>query len=196
MTEQDKRALEEGYLESFKSFSDKELRAAIHRYTDENDFYPPRPSQILKYIQKSAEDRYRRDLVNRWTCNMCHQKVSSIMTGGMCPDCEGLPPVEPSNVVLPAPPGKRDYKMESRIMCQQCGKIGLCIKEPADNGKWQCRHCYTGLTGQEIAKKLGILSKKASKEGMPLNRHNDAKQKEILYQQLAELKDTLDDIPF
>lgn len=53
-----------------------------------------------------------------------------------------------------------DYVMIDHGSCEQCGKSNVrVIKEPKDTGVWQCRFCYTGLTGSQIAQKWKDLQR-------------------------------------
>ncbi len=158
LTEEETQALEDTYFIAFKSHSDPVVKLAVHKYIEDGDFYPPRPKDILVRIEDREQDKHTRELVQRYTCSMCHQKVGAI-TEGICLDCAGMP-----RMYYEAPKlgvsEKTNYRIEGRMRCNRCGHIGMCIKEPADeNGFWQCRECYTGLTNQEIAarfRKLGM----------------------------------------
>lgn len=157
--------LERTYFVAFKPYTNKQISEAAELWMKEAEYYPPKPRDIIFKIQDS--DRIKNDefLVKRYTCSMCHQKVSAMLTEGICLDCAGIPDVSYEHVKPLQEGEKVNYKMEGRIKCQKCGAIGMCIKEPADTGTWECRKCYTRMTPMEIVnawKTLGKIMEKTN----------------------------------
>ena len=159
MTPKDVSYLEDAYFAAFKAVPDGVLKTAAYAYMEEGEFFPPKPANLRKFVKGSAEAKHIRELIEAWTCSVCHQKVHSILTEkGTCADCAGLPPVASSSVKLPEW-NPINYTMEGRIKCQSCGAIMSCIKEPRDSGAWKCQQCYTGLNKQEIAQRFNDLER-------------------------------------
>jgi protein-arginine kinase activator protein McsA len=148
-------ALEDAYELAFQGVADKEIKAAGQLYLQDGDFFPPKPKEILARVKDRSTQKHIRELVELYTCKQCHQKVTAI-TDGICLDCAGFPLLESNRVKLPEPE-ERDYKIEGRIKCQECGKIAMCIKEPISTGNWKCRECYSGLTKKEIVDRFAEL---------------------------------------
>jgi len=162
-TQRDELSLEDAYFAAFKGVSDKVLKEAAYAYMEEGEYFPPRPANLRKFIRGSFEEKHNRELVENWTCSICHQKVSAIMKEkGECVDCAGLAPLRWDYKELPDY-NKSNYAMEARIKCQACVAVGLCIKEPRETGQWQCRKCYTGLTGSQIAQRFASLASRVTK---------------------------------
>ncbi len=161
MDQNEIESLSQTYFKSFRAYKDNEIKQAADDYTTSGEYFPPKPAQIISLVKNTDQGKHIRELVERYTCSMCHQKVSAI-TEGICLDCAGIPRMHYETPKL-AEPEKTNYRIEGRMRCNRCGHIGMCIKEPADeNGFWQCRECYTGLTNQEIAerfRKLGMEEK-------------------------------------
>lgn len=155
MTQQEKQALEDGYFAAFRSCNDIELAEALNLYLEDGEYFPPKPKDILSGIKNKPTQRHTRELIELYTCKQCHQKVSAI-TDGICLDCAGIPRLETNKVKL-QDPEDRDYRIEGRIKCQECGKITMCIKEPIKTGPWRCRECYSGLTKKEIVDRFSEL---------------------------------------
>ena len=144
------------YYEAFRGYSDKQINEAGEKYNGEGEFFPPKPWQITNLIKNFNEDKHVKEMVAEYTCRLCNQKVSAISEGA-CLDCLGYPSVEYEKL-KPFPIEERiPYRIEGRMKCQVCGSIGACIKEPIDEGQWQCQQCYTGLTKKEISQRLRDL---------------------------------------
>ena len=63
-----------------------------------------------------------------------------------------------SNPVTRPLPKAKDFLIDFKKKCAECGHIGLAIQEPI-GADWQCRQCYTGYTSAEIAAKFNALFK-------------------------------------
>ena len=172
VSEQELRSMEVMYGAAFHNYSNKQIAGAIQRYTEENDFYPPKPKDLISKIQDSEKIKNDEFLVKRFTCSRCHQKVSAI-SEGECLDCRGFPGIEKNRVQLPEQ-DEQDYRIEGRMKCQQCGKIGMCIKEPIKTGSWRCRECYSGLTTKEIVNRFKDLRLMMGDEEYKLSWHEEA----------------------
>ena len=149
MTSDETESLIQTYFNAFRAYKDSEIREATDEYLKTGVVYPPKPAHIIALVKNQDQSNHTRELVERWTCSMCRKKTSSITVNGICLDCSGIPKPEYKHI-KPLPIDERtNYRMEGRIMCQECGKVGMCIQEPGD--KWLCRQCYTGMDGKEIA---------------------------------------------
>ena len=157
LNDEEAKNLLQVYYKSFQGYTDREIKQASEEYIENGEYFPPKPFQITSLIKDAKSRKHQQDLVNRYTCSLCHEKVSAISPdeGGKCLDCGGFPPSEKSQIHLK--PAKDDFKMEGRIKCQSCGDIGMCIKKPRDTGIWECQKCYSGLTKQETAQRYRDL---------------------------------------
>ena len=149
MSPEETEALSQTYFGAFKAYKDTEIQEAADDYTTSGEYFPPKPAQIISLVKNTDQSKHTRELVERYTCSACHQKASGI-TDGICLDCAGLPRMSYETLKLPEPT-RGNYKIEGRMLCNQCGSVGMCIKEPLLSGEWRCRKCYTGMTGPEIA---------------------------------------------
>ncbi len=137
------------FISSLRDCTDKEVAYAAREYVKTAD-YPPRPSALLKIIESTkSEAKHTEGLTRRFTCSSCGKKTSAI-SNGMCLDCAGIPDVEPSPVGNRSS-GKDNFIIRERGTCEECGKQGKVIKEPAEGGVWLCQECYTGLTPKQVA---------------------------------------------
>jgi hypothetical protein len=160
-------ALENAYELAFQGIADKEIKAAGQLYLQDGDFFPPKPKEILARIKNRANEKHTKELIDLYTCQRCHQKVSAI-TDGICLDCSGIPSLESGRIKMHMAE-KQDYQIESRIKCQECGVIGMCIKEPISTGNWSCRKCYTGLDGKQIASRFKDLKLRMGDKDYKIN---------------------------
>lgn len=158
MNQTEIEVLEKTYIVAFKPYTNKQISEAAELWMAEAEYYPPKPRDIISKIQDSVKVKNDEFLKKRYTCARCKQKMSAITSEGICLDCSGVPDISYQFIKSTPTDKKLNYKMEGRIKCNQCGAIGMCIKEPSDSGKWQCRVCYTGMTGTEIAKAWTQLS--------------------------------------
>jgi len=152
--------LERTYFIAFKPYTNKQITEASVLWMSEAEYYPPKPRDIIGKIQDSARIKNDEFLRKRYTCSLCHQKVSAITSEKICLDCSGIPDVRYKRI-KPLPPAEVvNYKMEGRMKCQKCGAIGICIKEPRDEltGSYLCRECYTGYNTKQIVGKFKELS--------------------------------------
>jgi formylmethanofuran dehydrogenase subunit E len=150
MSEEETEALSKTYFSSFKAYTDTEIEQAAKDYMNNGEYFPPKPSQILSLVKNADIGKHTRELVERYTCSTCHEKVSAICDG-VCLDCLGVPKPAYQNIKPLPKPTPSDYRMEGRIQCQKCGHVGMGIKEPAESGQWECRQCYTRMNNQEVA---------------------------------------------
>jgi ribosomal protein L37AE/L43A len=151
MSPEETEGLSQTYFSAFKAYKDNEIQEAADDYATSGEYFPPKPAQILSLVKNVDQSKHNRELTEHWTCSMCKQKVSSITSDGVCLDCCGVPmPAYQSIKPLPNSTS-RHYRMEGRMQCQTCGNVGMCIKEPADSGSWECRQCYTRMNNKEIA---------------------------------------------
>jgi transcription elongation factor Elf1 len=137
------------FLSSLKDCTDKDVAYAAKEYVKTAE-YPPRPSNLLKIIESTkADTKHREALERRFKCSTCGKKTSSI-SNGMCFDCAGIPDVAPSPLGNRSS-GKDSFIIRERGTCEECGRQGKVIKEPADNGVWLCQICYSGLSSKQVA---------------------------------------------
>lgn len=160
--------LERTYFVAFKPYTNKQISDASVLWMEDAEYYPPKPRDILSKIQDSAKVKNDDFLKKRYTCSMCHNKMSAITSEGICLDCAGVPDVSYKRIRPLMEGEKVNYKMEGRMKCQKCGAVGMAIKEPSDIGMWKCRKCYTGMTGVEIVnawKTIGKMMEKSDEIG-------------------------------
>jgi len=145
----------EAYYATLRKFDYNILIKTGYRLLESCTYFP-KPKEFLDELPQrenngdSKNDQY---LIQRFTCSMCGDKVSAL-SEGMCLDCAQVNPfIQPKQKEW-TPPAKDDFKMESRHKCPECGKIDICIKEPASSGTWKCRDCYSGMTLQERQAKI------------------------------------------
>lgn len=177
----------ESYFEILRYYSDEHIQKAGFRCMEELEFFP-RPAQILKYIDQKETSRHNKELIDRFTCLSCRQKVSCIISDsdrGECLDCAGLAKFTESK---PAPKiEKSDCRIEGRRVCGECKTIGLCIQEPKGDGPWLCRECYTGMSLKEIKERYrelsGIIGSKV-KDPEPIS---EQEKYEKLLQQIEDI---------
>ncbi len=158
ITETDKEILVKAYSELFKGVPDKEFREGCYRYADENDFYPPTPHKLAEYMPQKKKDKAAKEFREWYMCHTCGQMCYAMAEKGLCLDCAGFPPIEYDR--KPGPPQypvDEPYKIEGRMKCQKCGRVGICIKDPRDTGQWECRQCYSGLTTAETSQRFRDL---------------------------------------
>jgi len=141
------------YYHSLMDFTDNQIKHSAKQCLRDCEFFP-RPSDLVKRAKKEYSSE--RDLIERYTCSVCHEKVRAV-SDGKCLDCGGFPPIEKSKVTLPEL--DNDFIIEGRRKCQKCGSVSDCIKEPSGSGPWLCKKCYTGLTNKEIAQRFADLQK-------------------------------------
>jgi len=146
------------YYEAFRGYSDKQIKEAGEKYNAEGEFFPPKPWQITNLIKDFKNDKHIKEMIAEYTCRACNQKVAAI-SEGICLDCLGYPPVEYERFKPFQVEERIPYRIEGRMKCQECGIIASCIKDPIDEGKWQCQHCYTGLTKKEISQRFKDLQR-------------------------------------
>ena len=163
------QALEQAYYLAFQHYSDKQIKEAGQKYLEDGDFYPPRPTDILKRVKNISNEKHERELIEMWTCNRCHQKVSCISPGGICADCQGYPVPTYKHIKPWFSEKPILYKIEGRMKCQQCGKVTECIKQPIDDGQFLCKDCYSGLTAKERSKRFDDLAKMISDKEYPFS---------------------------
>jgi hypothetical protein len=133
----------EPYFAILKGYSDKVIKKAVYDCLKESEYFP-KPAEIIKFVNIDSKDlKHSQELKKRYTCPVCHEKVSAL-SEGKCLDCGGFPPYVGDHVILPSIE-KDDFIIEGRRKCQNCGTIGICIKEPKEDGPWKCKDCYTGL---------------------------------------------------
>lgn len=155
LTEADRDTLVESYTQAFGDFSERQIRDAVTKYLQEGDHYPPKPKDIISRIKNLDNEKHIKELREMYTCKRCGHHVHAI-SDGLCFDCRGLPRLQKyKNTLLDSEPV--DYIIEGRIKCQQCGKVGMCIKEPVDHGSWRCRDCYSGLTSKQRTQRFKDL---------------------------------------
>lgn len=166
MNDDELNAVAKAYLVSFRTVPDKIFKEAIFAYVDNEEFFPPKPNQLKKYIKDYHDSKHDQELINRFTCSQCGERVSAIVEK-RCFDCVGLGGVDrQARAELPES-DMGNFVIEGRRQCQECGTIGQCIKEPKENGIWQCRNCYSGMNGKEIAGKFGELCRLMGQKGDP-----------------------------
>jgi hypothetical protein len=149
-TNDEQEALVNAFLVSFKAVPDKIFKDAVFAYVDNEEYFPPKPTQLKKYIKDYQDSRHDQGLIERFICSQCGERVSAIVEK-RCFDCAGISGVDRETAIQLPEAEKSNFVMEGRRQCQECGKISLCIKEPREAGMWQCQSCYTGMTKQEIA---------------------------------------------
>ena len=157
MTREEIQNLSDSYFRSFRAYSDLEIQEASDEYANTGEYYPPKPAQIINLIKSVDETKHNQELIYRYTCSMCKQRVVSI-SDGVCLDCLGIPKPTYSQIKPLQTHTPSNYRMEGRIMCQECGSVSMCIKEPSESGQWKCRKCYTGMNNQELAGAFRRLS--------------------------------------
>ena len=59
-----------------------------------------------------------------------------------------------------------DFIIWDDVKCVGCGHIGRGIKEPKEDGNWQCRVCYTGLSHAQVVEKFHQLYEIMDLEGL------------------------------
>lgn len=153
----------DAYHETLKGYSDKEVKEAGFKCLDECLFFP-KISEIKKFLKGVASGK---GLHKRFTCPRCNNYVTCIVEGE-CWDCHNGVPLSAGRVpfVDNFKETVRDYAMQDRMMCQECGKVSHCIKEPISSGKWQCNQCYTGMTASEFKARMRKLISQMGNSGI------------------------------
>lgn len=148
--------LAESYFRSFRNVPDEKVKQMVYAYCDEEEYYPPSPKSLRKYLKDYEVDKHTKELIDNFTCKSCHEKVSGLLTEGICLDCAGLPSKASEPVQLPEA-DTSDFIIEGRRRCSKCGTVGQCIKEPREAGKWECQPCYAGMDMKQVSKRLNDI---------------------------------------
>jgi len=150
----DSTVMTEAYYQALRKYSDDEIRKAGYKAMDELEFFP-KPADLKKFLDVT-------NLRDWFTCPKCGAHVS-LLIEGECKYCRAKMPLS-----IPRPKIKPDLmeierspRIEPNIRCQRCGKVTLCIYE---DGQWQCRQCYTGLTDEQVAQRFRDLQAIVVKE--------------------------------
>ena len=158
MNEDERDALEKSYFDSFRPYSNQQLAEAIRLFMDSDEsYYPPKAATIRKFIPGDKDSKHDGELVKRFTCVACGEKVSAI-SDGRCLDCAGMPPADPDHVHLPET-GEDNFVIEGRRRCNDCGAVAMCIEEPKGCKHWQCQKCYAGIDRKEVGKRFNDLQR-------------------------------------
>jgi len=148
----------DSYFQILKSYSDDKIRKAGYRCLEDAEFFP-KPAQILKHIDKNEQARHNQDERTRYTCPICNNYVHA-MIEGRCWDCHEGVPLSYGRTPFKNPAievSKTGFSMSQDTKCLECGRISMCIKEPADTGIWKCRECYNGVTDVDFSKRISDL---------------------------------------
>ncbi|KKN04542.1 hypothetical protein LCGC14_1096440 [marine sediment metagenome] len=141
----------DAYIKTLGKYTEKDLKEAAHQCLDECEFFP-RPSEVSKRIKaKKKNHAHDMELTTRFKCPKCKNPVSLIVEG-VCWECRTGAPVSAGREKISRKDWSKDrnFIIQHQTMCMDCGNIGMAIKEPADEGHWQCRQCYTGLTKEQF----------------------------------------------
>jgi len=150
--------LEEVFEMALAKYTDNEVLTSGHSCLEECEFFP-KPSDVIKRIKASKKDvKHSQGIRERYRCPKCKNDVD-LLYEGVCLECHSGAPLSAgrSPVVRKDWSRDRNYIMQDQTRCQECGNVGMAIKEPADSGEWQCRECYTSLTKDEISQRFHDL---------------------------------------
>lgn len=154
----------DAYFLSLKNVNDDTLKKVSYKCLDDFRYFPkiPEVKQKLEEVELSKGNEF---LKSKFTCPVCKIPVSLIIEG-VCLDCydhvplsAGRKKAEPARIMK----REANYLIQNRVRCNQCGNMGMGIKEPIDSDGWECRECYTDLSKADFIKKCQELSENIGK---------------------------------
>ena len=152
------KPLIDSYFLVLERFSDKQIKFAAKLCLEEITVFP-KPAHIVKRIGSSDTAIHDAFLKKLFTCGTCKNYVSLIIEF-QCLECRSGVPASAGRTPLSFNFEQefKNYSIQDATLCNSCGSIAQCIKEPTDTGNFECRGCYTGLTMSQYKGKLNDLA--------------------------------------